>query len=596
MIAERKRAGMRLPPRSKSPIKTFLKSPARRNPSLGPGSSPIRGSIAAPRAASTAAPVRRRLDFSNASFEETQDTSEIHEAPQKRGGSAMPSISTTKLTDGQRLQPRMEVTSSDPGDSIQEDIAMLGDEDSFQLVDTGGDEDMDIPDEEPEEEREQSPELLEENPPTKKGKGKAKAVEMAKVAVVKQPAGKRGRPKRQNPPDIEENEEEEPESPLAEVVEPVKKTGGRPKKTTPQEEEEEEEEQPENLTPEAVEPVKKKGGRPKKAAPQEEQAPSPAALSPQIQKPIKKQGGRSKRPAAVEEEPEEDLRPAKRSRRSLDGPVATKSKTKSKDAAAAAPAAKEPKVKGRKPKLAAIAEDSPIVQRGPPIPRNNSGLMIIRRETPLDGSAFKQTRSGRNSIKPLSYWRNEKIEYTTDKTEDHFSRNKNLLMPTIKEVVRIEEAEQPKRVRGKSRAPRSKKRAESESEDEAELEPWELEPGFINGDIRVWDPVDQLGSQSEETQADIAFSAAALVTTPIAHATFRFAKTLTLPFFGSGMVDLPPGGVKKQKNSRKMQMVFFVYRGRVQVTVNDTAFRIGQGGMWQVPRGTLCVPRPFSSN
>jgi centromere protein C len=53
------------------------------------------------------------------------------------------------------------------------------------------------------------------------------------------------------------------------------------------------------------------------------------------------------------------------------------------------------------------------------------------------------------------------------------------------------------------------------------------------------------------------------------------------------MVDLPPGAVKKPKNSRKMQMVFFVYYGRVQVTVNDNVFRIGKGGMWQVPRGNL---------
>jgi centromere protein C len=51
------------------------------------------------------------------------------------------------------------------------------------------------------------------------------------------------------------------------------------------------------------------------------------------------------------------------------------------------------------------------------------------------------------------------------------------------------------------------------------------------------------------------------------------------------MVDLPAGAVKKPKNSRKMQMVFFVFSGRVQVNVNDNEFRIGKGGMWQVPRG-----------
>lgn len=73
----------------------------------------------------------------------------------------------------------------------------------------------------------------------------------------------------------------------------------------------------------------------------------------------------------------------------------------------------------------------------------------------------------------------------------------------------------------------------------------------------------------------------------ISGADFRFAKTLTLPFFGSGMVELPPGGTKRVKNSRKMQMVFFVFYGRVTVDLGTPAqrFSIGRGGMWQVPRG-----------
>ena len=60
---------------------------------------------------------------------------------------------------------------------------------------------------------------------------------------------------------------------------------------------------------------------------------------------------------------------------------------------------------------------------------------------------------------------------------------------------------------------------------------------------------------------------------------------LSLPFFGSGMVNIPPGGEKRVKNSGRMQLVFFVFRGRVTVDVAGMAFGIGQGGMWQVPRG-----------
>jgi centromere protein C len=420
---------------------------------------------------------------------------------------------------------------------VQDDTALIQ-EDSFQLV-NGGDEDTDASEEEPE----AAPEPEEEVVSVKKFKEKAQVVEN------KQSGGRRGRPKKQDQAIIpEEAPEEHPESSIVENVEPVKKKG-RPKKA---------------------------------AAPEKEKEPTPISESSEIQELPKKKGGRPKRPI-VQEEPPEDVRPAKKSRLSTDASEAAKTKTKIKSKAAAK-AVNEPKAKSRKAALDTIAEsDTSIIKRGPPLPRK-AGLAILRRETPMDVGATK-TRSGRNSTKPVAWWKGETIEWEIDAKEDQFANTK-FVTRTIKDVVRVDEVEPPKRHRAKSRAPRSKKRiAEPESEDEADLEPWELEPGRMTGAIRMWDPVDQLGSQSEEVEDEIALSAAAIITRDIPNATFKFAKTLTLPFFGSGMVDLPPGGIKKQKNSRKMQMVFFVHRGRVSVTVNDTAFRIGQGGMWQVPRG-----------
>ena len=72
---------------------------------------------------------------------------------------------------------------------------------------------------------------------------------------------------------------------------------------------------------------------------------------------------------------------------------------------------------------------------------------------------------------------------------------------------------------------------------------------------------------------------------------------MTLPFFGSGVVEVPPQGFKRAKNSRKMQMVFFVHEGKVLVTVGPPAvngregesetneFAVSKGGVWVVPRG-----------
>lgn len=70
---------------------------------------------------------------------------------------------------------------------------------------------------------------------------------------------------------------------------------------------------------------------------------------------------------------------------------------------------------------------------------------------------------------------------------------------------------------------------------------------------------------------------------------------MTMPFFGAGVVELPPEGFKRAKNSRRMQMVFFVHEGKVLVEVGATGlevneFALSKGGVWVVPRGTFDAP------
>lgn len=272
----------------------------------------------------------------------------------------------------------------------------------------------------------------------------------------------------------------------------------------------------------------------------------------------------------------EDGTPRKKARISKEPPSKT------------APPAQALKATVRKKQPPVVTEvQSPEIVRAPPMPRSNRGLFILRRETPAQGAGFKQTRSGRTSVKPVAWWKNERIEYDEEEAVDGRMR---FVLPKIKEVVRADEVEEPKRTRTKSKKDSKSKRRQQESESEEEdeeVEPWEADSGRFVGEIRGWDPQDSYGYDAELIEEEIALSSAAIVTGEIAGASFRFAKTLSLPFFGSGIVDLPPGAVKKPKNSRRMQMVFFVFYGRVQVTVNDNTFRIGKGGMWQVPRGTF---------
>ncbi|KAI1022837.1 hypothetical protein LB503_000578 [Fusarium chuoi] len=77
----------------------------------------------------------------------------------------------------------------------------------------------------------------------------------------------------------------------------------------------------------------------------------------------------------------------------------------------------------------------------------------------------------------------------------------------------------------------------------------------------------------------VAISGEAVQTRVVQNVSFRMAKTLTTPFMGAGVVDLPAGSEKRPKNSRKMHMVFFVHTGKVLVTVNEASFRLSAGGM-----------------
>lgn len=222
----------------------------------------------------------------------------------------------------------------------------------------------------------------------------------------------------------------------------------------------------------------------------------------------------------------------------------------------------------------------------------------------MPGESGFTTRSGRNSYKPLAFWRNEHVEFDNDEgaeAQDMFARGRHdrFLLPTIKEIHRVDEAEEEqhraRRRAGRRPGAKAGKRRSAHDDSDGDdagraAEPWEDDPGNIEGEVVVWRAEHEisppgLDDEVEFAEDQIAVAARAIQTAPIRDATFRFAKTLSLPFFGSGVVDLPPGAEKRPKNSRKMHMTFFVHTGRVLVTVNETSFRISKGGMWFVPRG-----------
>ncbi|KAL7933507.1 hypothetical protein V8C35DRAFT_304608 [Trichoderma chlorosporum] len=271
-------------------------------------------------------------------------------------------------------------------------------------------------------------------------------------------------------------------------------------------------------------------------------------------------------------------------------PVSAASKAKAK-VKPKAKAESQPKTKGRpgrKPKNS-DAEDGDVgeksfveLHRGPPMPKAR-GLVSMRKD--LD-DRITQTRSGRHSYRPVEYWRGEQVVREDEEQADMFAKDR-FVLPSIKEVVRVPVEEFSSRAapsRGKGR-PKPKKPVVEE-----DYEAWELNPGTVEGEIVIWETEHEEHPPADDepvqvTDERIALSAKAVQTSEIRDATFRFAKTLTMPFMGAGVVDLPPGGEKRPKNSRKMHMVFFVHTGKVMVTINEAQFRISAGGMWFVPRG-----------
>ncbi|KAL1306564.1 hypothetical protein AAFC00_005251 [Neodothiora populina] len=204
-------------------------------------------------------------------------------------------------------------------------------------------------------------------------------------------------------------------------------------------------------------------------------------------------------------------------------------------------------------------------------------IVTLRAGTPQEEDGATQTRSGRTSIKPLKYWCNESFIWRHGEVDG---------------VVRAEpldEPKQPSRARGrpkkKSKELSSIKEDEEEADEDLLPEAWEDELGVINGRVRTWDAEVGAGNPDDEVHEDIAFASTAIATRDVQGSAFRYAKVMTMPFFGAGMVEVPPEGFKRIKNSRKMQMIFFVHEGKVTVEVGDIKFGMSKGGVWQVPRG-----------
>ena len=126
---------------------------------------------------------------------------------------------------------------------------------------------------------------------------------------------------------------------------------------------------------------------------------------------------------------------------------------------------------------------------------------ITRSETPGDELHFMTTRAGRNVVKPLAYWRGESAVFGEGRLEEG-----QLILPSIKEVIRTEEVPEPRRRRapGQPRRRRPKRPTHlddipEDEEDEAAY--WETEAGVMQASVMLWDPEIGRGDENNTEQA-----------------------------------------------------------------------------------------------
>ncbi|KAK6509558.1 hypothetical protein TWF481_004296 [Arthrobotrys musiformis] len=398
--------------------------------------------------------------------------------------------------------------------------------------------------------------------------------------------GRGGRKKKQAGPETET--ETEPQPSTSENA-AQKKRGGRPKKIAePEPEPEEEHVQEEEPEPEPEPVAQKAKGRPKKSKkqdasvpdhdtePQEDQ-PEETTEQPQPENPSDRRRGRKRKADTLIPDTEPGAQESSTATGSAESNAAKKRKGSKQTAAKPA----TEKSKASKPETTAVAEGR---------------------------------RTARTRTAPLQFWKNEKQVYTVVERDDSGRAialkpdvirvsdepvvQKKKARPSRPVVVSATEKVNKRTTKRKSKA--AKKAVEessSESDGDESEDDWE-KVGKLVGMVKPWKGInegeEEEDDEDDEVEDEIATSRHGIEFKPIFGSDYFFAKTLGKDFMGCGILELKTGASKKLKSSGKMQLVFFVLKGKVEAEVNELGFRISHGGQFQVPRGNMYkISNPF---
>ena len=327
------------------------------------------------------------------------------------------------------------------------------------------------------------------------------------------------------------------------------------------------------------------------------------------------------------------------------------------------------------------AELDQIIEKVKARPGKVKSLYVLKREkTKKTTAAAEDVRAGRATVKPLAYWSAEQCVHDAVGDDGPGIARLELgsrvpLSSSIKEVHPKQRLRAAYADRGGEDSDSSDSGSDPSGPNtyrpDGHEEPWETEIGVYRGQTTIWrdpnrprattsdtdddDDDDEDDEERETTEmTELAYHPTAILTQKVGGpssfpttasnnhnnnniasgatasaagptSNYRYAKLISLPFFGGGIVDLAPGTVKAPKNSRAMHLCFFVVRGRVTVRIGgsgsgsgngmggnarglgrggngeggdeeeeeeeeeEEVFSIGKGGVFQVPRGEFLL-------
>ncbi|KAK9464338.1 Mif2/CENP-C like-domain-containing protein [Lipomyces arxii] len=204
-----------------------------------------------------------------------------------------------------------------------------------------------------------------------------------------------------------------------------------------------------------------------------------------------------------------------------------------------------------------------------PVQASQSKRQVIKPPTQGDGDG---RRSKRVKVKPLAFWRNERIVYSLGDREGGEG------VPQIKEIVLIDSpvpkpAGRTSSVRSSTRQ-HNKRGREEDDETEQSVE--------VYGDI-----VDYVTGKRTNQLLAVSGKKIPFRKTPNPSVTIATTFKDDKEFIASGMLLLNAGGEKEVKFSKHNAFAFCMISGSVEAMIEESKFEMHRGGHWIVPRGSL---------